>query len=207
MTVSSNSRTEFTEKKSVFIGQTFFVRTAEEAESEISKVRNENPQATHVCFAYSLQNGAVQRFSDDGEPSGTAGMPILHVINTNGLSETLVTVTRYFGGILLGAGGLVRAYTKSAADTVMLSGKTEMADFVSFNLSYGYDLHGKIERDIPHDCIKDRVFGTDVCLSCELPEDEFSVLKDRLISLHHRYISIVETDRTCKRRSDAGVLF
>ena len=118
-TVLGASEAEFTEKKSRFIGRCFPVETEDEAFAVIADVKKRHWDATHNCYAFIVgENGLTQRFSDDGEPSGTAGMPILDVIKQKGLTNTLIVVTRYFGGILLGAGGLVRAYSKAAASAV-----------------------------------------------------------------------------------------
>ena len=104
---------EFTEKKSRFIGRVWPVETEEEALEKIQQMKKQHYDATHNCWAYIIKDGAV-RFSDDGEPGGTAGMPMLQVLQREGLFNIVCVVTRYFGGILLGAGGLVRAYTKGA---------------------------------------------------------------------------------------------
>ena len=115
ITVKENSYSEFTEKKSKFIGNLFYVESVEEAEDIIKKVRKKYFDAKHNCIAYRiLEKGQiVERFSDDGEPQGTAGSPMLNILQKNGLLNVLIVVTRYFGGILLGTGGLVKAYQKS----------------------------------------------------------------------------------------------
>ena len=102
---------EFVEKKSRFIGRIWPVESEEEALSHIQAMKKQHYDATHNCWAYVIKDGAV-RFSDDGEPGGTAGMPMVQVLQREGLFNVVCVVTRYFGGILLGAGGLVRAYTK-----------------------------------------------------------------------------------------------
>lgn len=116
-TIRDKSETEIIINKSRFIGRAFPVETEEEALTILSDIRKKHYDATHNCYAYVIKDGAA-RFSDDGEPSGTAGMPIMDVLKNKQLVNTLVIVTRYFGGILLGAGGLVRAYSRSAADSV-----------------------------------------------------------------------------------------
>ena len=201
ITVGTDSITEFTEKKSIFIGQAFYVSTPEEAETYIGLVREEHPEATHVCFAYSLRNGSLQRFSDDGEPSGTAGMPILHVINAQKLVDTLITVTRYFGGILLGAGGLVRAYSRSAADAVEAAGKATISPFTSFTLEYGYDLHNQIERILASwdAVVTDKAFTDKVTVSAILPKEKFSSLKDEIGGVYHKFVVITECGETENR--------
>ena len=106
---------EIIEKKSKFIANVFYVETEEEAEEKIKSIKKKYFDAKHNCFAYSVysEEGVINRFSDDGEPSGTAGLPMLNIINGKKLSNVLVVVTRYFGGILLGTGGLLRAYTSA----------------------------------------------------------------------------------------------
>ena len=112
-TIKENISAEIVEKKSKFIANVFYVESVEEAEEIIRKVKKEHKEARHNCFAFSVftKEGITNRFSDDGEPSGTAGSPMLNIITSKNITNVLVVVTRYFGGILLGTGGLVRAYT------------------------------------------------------------------------------------------------
>ena len=112
-TIKNNGIAEIIEKKSKFIGQAFYVENKEKAEEIIKEIRKKYSDARHNCYAYSIleENTESTKSSDDGEPAGTAGMPILNVIKENNLKNILVIVTRYFGGILLGTGGLVRCYT------------------------------------------------------------------------------------------------
>ena len=113
-TVEREAVAEFEEKKSVFIGHVMPVKTEEEAAAFVKELKNKYRDATHNVYAYVLGDGTVQRYSDDGEPQGTAGMPVLDVIRKSGCTDTAIVVTRYFGGTLLGAGGLVRAYSHAA---------------------------------------------------------------------------------------------
>ena len=112
-TIDKNVQAEIVEKKSKFIANVFYVESVQEAEEIIKKVKKEHNEARHNCFAFSVyaKDGIENRFSDDGEPSGTAGGPMLNIITSKKITNILVVVTRYFGGILLGTGGLVRAYT------------------------------------------------------------------------------------------------
>ena len=114
-TVSRRSCVDFEEKKSVFIGHAVRVDTEEEAVSFIKQLKKEYQDATHNVYAYMMQGELIARYSDDGEPQGTAGMPVLDVIRKSGVRNVCVVVTRYFGGTLLGAGGLVRAYSHAAS--------------------------------------------------------------------------------------------
>ncbi len=114
-TIEREAVAEFEEKKSVFIGHALPVKTEEEASAFIKELKSKYRDATHNVYAYVLGDGTLQRYSDDGEPQGTAGMPVLDVIRKSGCTDTAVVVTRYFGGTLLGAGGLVRAYSHAAS--------------------------------------------------------------------------------------------
>lgn len=119
-TIKDNISAEIVEKKSKFIANIFYVESQEEANKCIEEIRKKYFDARHNCFAYSIlaEEGIVNRFSDDGEPSGTAGSPMLNILNSNNITNTLVIVTRYFGGILLGTGGLVRAYSDAAKKAI-----------------------------------------------------------------------------------------
>lgn len=119
-TIAENTVAEIVEKKSKFIAQIFYVETVEEAEKIVKQVSKKCFDARHNCYAYSVmeKNGMVSRFSDDGEPSGTAGAPMLGILTSQNLSNLLVVVTRYFGGILLGTGGLVKAYTLATMEAL-----------------------------------------------------------------------------------------
>ena len=139
-TIDKNVEAEIVEKKSKFIANVFYVESVEEAEEYIRKIKKEHKLARHNCYAFSVfsREGITDRFSDDGEPSGTAGAPMLNIISSKKITNILVVVTRYFGGILLGTGGLVRAYTgafQEALDKVNIIEK-ELGKFVRFVVSY-----------------------------------------------------------------------
>ena len=139
-TIDQNIEAEIVEKKSKFIANVFYVESVEEAEEYIRKIKKEHKLARHNCYAFSIfsREGITDRFSDDGEPSGTAGAPMLNIISSKKITNILVVVTRYFGGILLGTGGLVRAYTRAfqeALDKVNIIEK-ELGKFVRFIVSY-----------------------------------------------------------------------
>ncbi|MDO5715548.1 MAG: YigZ family protein [Tissierellia bacterium] len=136
---------EFIEKRSRFIGYSFFVESEEEALQKIDEIKEKHRDATHNCWAYIIgQEGLIQRYSDDGEPQGTAGVPILEVLKKEELRNTVIIVTRYFGGTLLGAGGLVRAYSKGAAISIDAAGRVVRKSFLLRKLKYDYTNHGKI---------------------------------------------------------------
>jgi len=164
---------EYTEKRSRFIGQIFPVETETDALARIAAVRKENYDARHVCFAYLLRDSGITRYGDDGEPQGTAGQPILAVLNGAKLENVCCTVTRYFGGVLLGTGGLVRAYTAAAKAASEDAGTTEMASWQTFRLVCPYGRYERIRRVLEeHEAIIDGTdFGADVTLSALVRED------------------------------------
>lgn len=118
ITVRKYASFEYEDRKSVFIGEALPVSTEDEALSFIDSVKKKYPDARHHVYAYVIRDNSIMRFTDDGEPQGTAGMPVLDVIRKNGITDIAVVVTRYFGGTLLGTGGLVRAYTAAALGAV-----------------------------------------------------------------------------------------
>ena len=126
-TIKENSSAEVVEKKSKFIANIFYVESREEAESLIKEVNKKYHDARHNCYAYRIvsEDGIIEKASDDGEPSGTAGGPMLNILSKNNLANVLVVVTRYFGGILLGTGGLVKAYSSACLLGLEEAGITE----------------------------------------------------------------------------------
>lgn len=140
-TVRLESNNEFTEKKSRFIGYVKPVETQQQAVEFINEIKSKHWDATHNVSAYILRNGMIKRFSDDGEPSGTAGMPMLDVLEKNGVVDVCVVGTRYFGGVLLGAGGLVRAYSHTAKIALDAGQIITMAPCDIFNVSVDYGIY------------------------------------------------------------------
>lgn len=130
---------EFTEKRSRFIGHVWPVETEEEARAHIEEMKKRYHDARHNCWCYRLKSG-VERYSDDGEPQGTAGVPMLGVFQKAGVTNAVCVVTRYFGGVLLGAGGLVRAYTQAARDALEAAGSGEMRPWLRLSLPCPYSL-------------------------------------------------------------------
>ena len=138
------SETEYVVNRSRFIGRCFPVSSESEALERLEEVRKKHYDATHNCYAYSLLDG-TRRFSDDGEPGGTAGMPIMDTLIRSNTENALIVVTRYFGGILLGSGGLVRAYSKSASDALNASGALIMTPCAEIEFTVDYTRYGAIE--------------------------------------------------------------
>lgn len=147
ITIKDFGEDRFEEKKSEFIGYAKRVESEEEAKAFINEIKSKHKQATHNCSAYIIgQNMNIQRYSDDGEPQGTAGIPILEVMKKSRITDCAVVVTRYFGGILLGAGGLTRAYTKGASIAIKSAGVVEKVDGLKLSFEMEYDLFGKVQH-------------------------------------------------------------
>lgn len=146
ITVKKAADDRFEEKKSIFIGYVKRVETEEEAKEFVAEINNKHKDARHNCYAYVIgSNMGIQRYSDNGEPQGTAGIPILEVIKKQEITDCAVVVTRYFGGVLLGTGGLTRAYTKGAAIAINAAGIVEKVKGAMLSVEIDYDLYGKIQ--------------------------------------------------------------
>lgn len=144
--IGQESECEIIINKSKFIGRAFPIQDEKDALEKIQSIRERYPDATHHCYAYVTgENNSIQRFNDDGEPGGTAGMPILQVIQQQQIENVLVVVTRYFGGIKLGAGGLVRAYSKAASEAISKAGKYKMKLCYKGTIKLDYSHLGTIE--------------------------------------------------------------
>ena len=148
-TIEAPARDEFTERRSRFIGHIAPVATDEEAVAFVNAIREQHREATHNVYAYVLRQDQLTRFSDDGEPQGTAGKPVLEVVLREGLVDVAVVVTRYFGGILLGAGGLVRAYAQGAKTAIDAARVLNMQPAALVELDMGYDFYGKATYILP----------------------------------------------------------
>lgn len=144
-TIAARGEDQFIEKKSRFIGAVRPVTTEEEALAFIQEKRKQHWDATHNVYAYVLREGQIRRYSDDGEPQGTAGMPVLEVLLKSGVTDCVVVVTRYFGGILLGAGGLVRAYSHGAKLGLEAGGIRDMRPCLQLRLSCDYSQLGRVQ--------------------------------------------------------------
>lgn len=175
---------EFIEKKSRFIGRIWPVETEEEALARIQEMKKKHYDATHNCWAYIIRDGAV-RFSDDGEPGGTAGMPMLQVLQREGLFNAVCVVTRYFGGILLGAGGLVRAYTKGAKIAVDAAGKSMKRVWTVLYVPCPYSFYERVrlEAEAFGGIVRKADFGAEVELELLFPEAKTQEFLDRLTDM------------------------
>ncbi|MDO4547977.1 MAG: YigZ family protein [Clostridia bacterium] len=176
---------QFIVNKSRFIGHAAPVTTVEEALGFLEKTRNEHRDANHNCFAYILGvNKGIMRYSDDGEPSGTAGLPIIEVMKARDVTDCAVVVTRYFGGILLGAGGLVRAYAQGAKIALDAAGVGTMHPTSRYMIDMSYPLLGKIEhflKDKPA-IVEDKTFTDTVTMTLIVRQIDERELIDGLAS-------------------------
>lgn len=179
-----DSEAEFVEKKSRFIGRVWHTETEAEALACVKKMREQHWDATHNVYAYIIKDGPT-RFSDDGEPGGTAGMPTLQVLQRENLFNVCCVVTRYFGGILLGAGGLVRAYAKGAKLAVDAAGKSmkRVWDVIYLPVPYSWYERVKLEVAAFGGIIRETQFGADVELEVLTPQGQTQDFLARILDL------------------------
>ncbi len=184
-TIKGTSTAEITEKKSRFIGQAAHVESEEEALSFLEKTRSEHRMARHNVYAYVLREGGRIRYSDDGEPQKTAGLPVLEAIQHAGLHDVIIVVTRYFGGTLLGTGGLVRAYTLAAKSALDAADSTVMSCCVELTLHIPYTLYEQVLRLAEQAGAKvvESDFAEKVDLKVLVPDTESQTLIEKLTEL------------------------
>ena len=172
---------EFTEKRSRFLGHVRMVENEEEARAFINEMKKKYYDARHNCWCYSIQGGP-ERYSDDGEPQGSAGIPMLEVLRRRGVTNAVCVVTRYFGGVLLGTGGLLRAYTKSTADALDAAGLAAVRPWAETELdcSYGQLEKLKSEAAAAGGILEDVVYGSGVTLKVLVPAEDAEAFAARI---------------------------
>ena len=185
---------EFVEKKSRFIGRVWPVESEEEALEHIQAMKKQHYDATHNCWAYVIRDGAV-RFSDDGEPGGTAGMPMVQVLQKENLYNICCVVTRYFGGTLLGAGGLVRAYTKGAKIAIDAAGKSMKRVWSVLYVPCPYNFYERVKLEVAAfgGIIRDAQFGVEVELEILMAEGQTQPFLDRLTDMTAGTVEALQT--------------
>ncbi len=183
----------FIEKKSRFIGRVWPVETEEEALEKIQEMKKKHYDATHNCWAYIIKDGAV-RFSDDGEPGGTAGMPMLQVLQREELNNIVCVVTRYFGGILLGAGGLVRAYAKGAKIAVDAAGKSKKRVWTVLYLPCPYPFYERVKLAVAayEGVIRSTEYGAEIELEVLFPEKQTQAFLEHLTDMTSGTVEAME---------------
>ncbi len=184
-TIYERASDSFIVEKSEFIGNISPVKTEEDAVRFIEERRSANRKARHNCYAYVLRDGNISRYSDDSEPQGTAGLPILDVINKNGLTDVAIVVTRYFGGILLGKGGLTRAYSTAASIAVAAAHIMELMPAVRFNAVLDYRYYDKLSYILPDFDIRliDTAYSDNVTISAAVRAELFDDFSKKLMDI------------------------
>ncbi len=171
---------EFVEKRSSFLGHVRYVETEDEAKAFVAEMKKKFYDARHNCWCYIIKDGAV-RYSDDGEPQGTAGIPMLEVLKREGVTNVVCVVTRYFGGVLLGTGGLLRAYTKSAKDALDAAGICVVRRWVKAEIACSYAMLERLKTECTAigGVVADIEYSAEVCLKLLLPEDKADAFSQR----------------------------
>lgn len=194
-TIKEDTTAEIVEKKSKFIANVFYIESQEEAEEKIKMVGKKYFDARHNCYAYSIftKNGIVNKFSDDGEPSGTAGAPMLNILTGKGITNVLVVVTRYFGGILLGTGGLVRAYTGATQEALEKASIIEKDLGIEAEIEVSYPDLEKCkyylnQKDI---LITDSEYSENIKLKIETTEEKLNEMEENKHNLNFSIINKV----------------
>ena len=184
----------FVEKKSEFIGHIAPVKTNEQAVEFINSIKSQHRKARHNVYAYILRDGNISRYSDDGEPQGTGGVPVLDVLQKEGLTDVCVVVTRYFGGILLGGGGLVRAYSHGCKLAVDAAKIMVMCECSEITVKCDYSFYGKLTYVVPEFEVKMKSenFADDVTIQMLVKSEMVQKLKDKLIDLSNGTVIIDE---------------
>lgn len=194
-TIYEPAEDSFIERKSEFIGYISPVKTNDEAVEFINQIKAKHRKARHNVYAYILRDGNISRYSDDGEPQGTGGVPVLDVLQKEGLTDVCVVVTRYFGGILLGGGGLVRAYSHACKLAVDAARVMIMCKCSEITVTCDYSFYGKLAYVVPEFevKIKNEDFADEVKVTMLVKAEKVQSLKEKLIDLANGKIDIDET--------------
>ena len=193
------SEATFVEKRSEFIGHVWPVESEEEARGHIEAMKKKYHDARHNCWCYIVKDGPV-RYSDDGEPQGTAGQPMLGVFQKEGVTNVCCVVTRYFGGILLGAGGLVRAYTQSAKDALDAAGISVVRRWVELAVDCPYNFFGRVKNEITalNGVVGEVEYAAGVTVHALLPEERAEEFAARMVELSAGTFEAIELGETFK---------
>lgn len=194
-TVKNSIENEFIVQKSKFISHIHHVETEADAQSLIQTISKTHWKANHNCFAYVLgKTSHIQKASDDGEPSGTAGVPILEVLKKQELRDTLVVVTRYFGGIKLGAGGLIRAYSTSTSNGIEAAGMIERVSVTIFQVILDYPLWGTVENALKNSpyLLNDTVYTDQITLELGVKDQDLNGFEPWIMNLCNGQVSLTQ---------------
>ena len=195
---------EFTEKRSRFLGHVRGVDSEEQARDFIAAMKKEYYDARHNCWCYILRDGP-ERYSDDGEPQGTAGIPMLEVFRREGVSNLVCVVTRYFGGVLLGTGGLLRAYTKSAKDALDAAGISMVRPWIQADIPCTYAIAERLKSELGAmgAVTADMDYAAQVTIKALIPRENFEILSARIFDISNgtvRPVAKGETHRAVRIR-------
>lgn len=177
-TIKKNITNEIIINKSRFITKLIKINNEEEIKNKLDFLKRQYKDATHYCYAYITGN--IKRFNDDGEPGGTAGMPILNVLENNNLTNILAVVIRYFGGIKLGAGGLIRAYTKAVTECLNNTEIVNLTNGINFKIEFTYDNVKKIDNILKNKKITYKEYDNNIIYECCLTKEDFEKIKKEL---------------------------
>ena len=182
---TGHAEAELVEKRSRFIGQVWPVESEAEARARIEETKKKHYDARHNCWCYRIQEGGVERYSDDGEPQGTAGQPMLNVFQREGVTNVCCVVTRYFGGVLLGAGGLVRAYTQSAKDALDAAGISVVRRWVEVTVPCPYSFFERLRLEVEAvgGVLGETEYAAEVTVHALLPEGAVEAFSARVTEL------------------------
>lgn len=200
ITIDGDVSSKVIEKKSKFIGNLIYVTSKEEAEDRIKEIKKKYFDARHNCIAYRVmeEGTVVEKASDDGEPSGTAGAPMLNILQKNNLCNVLIVVTRYFGGILLGTGGLVRCYSQACLDAIECAKKIEMCEGIEFVVKINYDEFESFKYYCEKNSIYIKNVGYDEKIVCNIEMKKEN--KEKFIEdIEKRNIKVLENKVVCSK--------
>lgn len=191
---SHEGEAEFTEKRSQFLGHVRQISSEEEAKAFIAEMKKKYYDARHNCWCYIVKDGP-ERYSDDGEPQGTAGIPMLEVFRREGICNFVCVVTRYFGGVLLGAGGLLRAYTKSAKDALDAAGVSVVRPWTETDIPCSYSMAERLKNEVAamNGIVADTEYGAAVVIKALVPEERYEELSDRIFDVTNGTVKTVKT--------------
>lgn len=183
-TINSSTVNEIIINKSVFITYLFKVKTIEDVNEYLSQIRKKHYDATHNCYAYIIgMNQEIQKASDDGEPAKTAGFPMLDVLKKRNMTNILAITTRYFGGIMLGAGGLIRAYSSSVSEALDKTNIYEYLNYETIQVEVSYSLYNIIENFLSNYTIFDINYTDKVCINVGVLPSDVNHFKEKIINL------------------------
>ena len=174
-TIKNNTHNEIIIKNSRFICYLYKIKNINDINTILNELKNEHKDATHHCYAYIIDN--IKKSSDDGEPGGTAGIPILKVLENNNLNNILAVVIRYFGGIKLGAGGLVRAYTKSVTNTISNDNIVNLIKGYNIEIEFNYNQVKEIDYLLKDININNKIFDTNIKYNIDIPTNFLEIIK------------------------------